>query len=66
MPNEVRHLAELAQLKVAGETVHTMAHGDVLAFKVRGQWRVKRDDLDQRIKRQKLSQRDHDNPSGRE
>jgi hypothetical protein len=30
------------------------------AFKVRGQWRFKRDDLDQWIDQQKLCRRDHD------
>jgi excisionase family DNA binding protein len=40
--------------------------GEVPAFKVRGQWRFKRDDLDQWmwIEQQKLSQRDHDKPDG--
>jgi hypothetical protein len=38
--------------------------GEVPAFKIRGQWRFKRDDLDQWIEQQKLSQRDHDKPDG--
>ena len=58
MPDEILTLAEVAQmLKVADKTVYTMAQrGEVPAFKVRGQWRFKRDDLDQWIERQKLSQ----------
>lgn len=66
MPDEILTLAEVAQmLKVADKTVYTMAQrGEVPAFKVRGQWRFKRDDLDQWIEQQKLSQRDHDKPDG--
>ncbi len=52
-------------LKVADKTVYTMAQrGEVPAFKVRGQWRFKRDDLDRWIEQQKLFQRDHDKPDG--
>ena len=59
MPDEILTLAELAQLKVGDKTVYTMAQlGEVPAFKVRGQWRFKRDDLDQWIERQKRSRRD--------
>ncbi|WP_026607541.1 methylation-associated defense system helix-turn-helix domain-containing protein MAD1 [Methylocapsa acidiphila] len=66
MPDEILTLAEVAQLlKVADKTVYTMAQrGEVPAFKVRGQWRFKRDDLDQWIEQKKLSQRDHDKPDG--
>lgn len=41
-------LPEVAQLlKVADKTVHTMAQKSELpAFKVRGQWRFKHDDID--------------------
>jgi excisionase family DNA binding protein len=64
MPDEILTLAEVAQmLKVADKTVYTMAQrGEIPAFKVRGQWRFKRDDLDQWIEQQKLSRRDHDKP----
>jgi excisionase family DNA binding protein len=60
MPDEILTLAEVAQmLKVAGKTVYTMAQrGEVPAFKVRGQWRFKRDDLNQWIEQQKASSRD--------
>ncbi len=66
MPDEILTLAEVAQLlKVADKTVYTMAQrGEVPAFKVRGQWRFKRDDLDQWIEQQKLSQSDHGKPDG--
>ena len=66
MPDEILTLAEVAQLlKVADKTVYTMAQrGEVPAFKVRGQWRFRRDDLDQWIEQQKVSQRDRDKPDG--
>ena len=66
MPDEILTLAEVAQLlKVADKTVYTMAQrGEVPAFKVRGQWRFRRDDLDQWTEQQKLSQRDHDKSDG--
>jgi excisionase family DNA binding protein len=66
MPDEILTLAEVASLlKVAEKTVYTMAQrGEIPAFKVRGQWRFKRDDLDQWIEHQKLSQRDHNKPDG--
>ena len=49
-------LPEVADLlKVADKTVYTMAQkGELPAFKVRGQWRFKRDDLDAWIERQKV------------
>jgi excisionase family DNA binding protein len=64
--DEILTLAEVALLlKVAEKTVFTMARrGEVPAFKVCGQWRFKRDDLDQWIDPQKSSQRDHDKPEG--
>ena len=60
MPDEILTLAEVALLlKVADKTVYTMAQrGEVPAFKVRGQWRFKRDDLDQWIEQQKATSRD--------
>jgi excisionase family DNA binding protein len=64
MPDEILTLAEVALLlKVAEKTVYTMAQrGGVPAFKVRGQWRFKRVDLDHWIEQQKLLQREHDKP----
>lgn len=58
MPDEILTLPEVAQLlKVAEKTVYTMAQrGEIPAFKVRGQWRFKRLDLDQWIERQKTAQ----------
>ncbi|MBS0471290.1 MAG: helix-turn-helix domain-containing protein [Proteobacteria bacterium] len=55
MPDEILTLIEVAQLlKVAEKTVYTMAQqGGLPAFKVRGQWRFKRKDLDQWIEQQK-------------
>lgn len=48
MPDEILTLPEVAQLlKVAEKTVYTMAQkGALPAFKVGGQWRFKRDDID--------------------
>lgn len=56
MPDEILTLPEVAQLlKVADKTVYTMAQkGEIPAFKVRGQWRFKREDIDRWIERQKL------------
>lgn len=60
MQDEILTLPEIAQLlKVAEKTVYTMAQkGELPAFKVRGQWRFKRADLDQWIEEQKVSTRD--------
>ncbi len=60
MPDEILTLAEVAQLlKVADKTVYTMAQrGEVPAFKVRGQWRFKRDDLNEWIEQKKANSRD--------
>lgn len=56
MADEILTIVEVAQLlKVAEKTVYTMAQkGELPAFKVRGQWRFKRDDLDTWIERQKV------------
>lgn len=53
-------LPEVAQLlKVAEKTVYTMAQRSELpAFKVRGQWRFKRADIDAWIEQQKAASRD--------
>jgi excisionase family DNA binding protein len=59
MPDEIMTLPEVADLlKVAEKTVYTMAQKAQLpAFKVRGQWRFKRDDLDSWIEQQKAASR---------
>lgn len=53
-PDEILTLKEVARLlKVADKTVYSMAqNGELPAFKVRGQWRFRRHDLDQWIDRQ--------------
>ena len=53
MPDEILTLPEVAQLlKVAEKTVYTMAQrGEIPAFKMRGQWRFRRTDLDQWIEK---------------
>jgi excisionase family DNA binding protein len=60
MPDEILTLPEIAQLlKVAEKTVYKMAQkGELPAFKVGGQWRFKRGDLDLWIERQKASSRE--------
>ena len=60
MPDEILTLPEVAHLlKVAEKTVYTMAQrGEIPAFKVRGQWRFKRLDLDQWIEHQKIAHTD--------
>ena len=57
MPDEILTLPEVAQLlKVAQKTVYTMAQkGELPAFKVRGQWRFKRDDMETWIELQKAA-----------
>jgi len=48
MSDEILKLPEVAQLlKIAEKTVYTMAQkGELPAFKVGGQWRFRRTDLD--------------------
>ena len=55
MTDPILTLPEVAVLlKVAEKTVYTMAQtGQIPAFKVRGQWRFKHDDIDQWIDEQK-------------
>ena len=55
MTDPILTLPEVAiLLKVAEKTVYTMAQtGQIPAFKVRGQWRFKHDDIDQWINEQK-------------
>jgi excisionase family DNA binding protein len=60
MQDEILTLPEVAQLlKVAEKTVYSMAQkGQLPAFKVGGQWRFKRVDLDAWIEQQKAAARD--------
>ena len=60
MADEILTLPEVARLlKVAEKTVYTMAQrAEIPAFKVRGQWRFKRIDLDRWIEQQKANARD--------
>ncbi|MBE7448182.1 MAG: helix-turn-helix domain-containing protein [Kofleriaceae bacterium] len=62
MQDEILTLPEVAQLlKVAEKTVYSMAQkGQLPAFKVGGQWRFKRADLDKWIEDQKAVSRDGD------
>lgn len=55
MTGPILTLPEVAiLLKVAEKTVYTMAQkGQIPAFKVRGQWRFKHDDIDRWIDEQK-------------
>ncbi|MFB1480527.1 helix-turn-helix domain-containing protein [Corallococcus sp. RDP092CA] len=48
MPDEVLTIKEVAALlKLAEKTVYAMAAaGEIPAFKIRGQWRIKRTELD--------------------
>ena len=59
MPDEILTLPEVAKLlKVAEKTVYAMAQKSQLpAFKVRGQWRFKRVDIDLWIEQQKANSR---------
>lgn len=51
MPDEVLTIKDVAALlKLAEKTVYAMAAaGEIPAFKIRGQWRIKRTELDQWI-----------------
>ncbi|MEQ8921575.1 MAG: helix-turn-helix domain-containing protein [Roseovarius confluentis] len=57
MADPILTLPEVAVLlKVAEKTVYTMAQtGQIPAFKVRGQWRFKHDDIEQWIDEQKAA-----------
>ena len=54
MPDEILTVVEVAELlKVAEKTVYTMAQRtEIPCFKVRGQWRFRRSDIDAWIERQ--------------
>ena len=60
MQDEILTLPEVAHLlKVAEKTVYSMAQkGQLPAFKVGGQWRFKRVDIDQWIEQRKAASRD--------
>ena len=49
MPDDVLTIREVAALlKLAEKTVYAMANaGEIPAFKIRGQWHIKRAELDQ-------------------
>lgn len=51
MPDEVLTIKEVAALlKLAEKTIYAMAQaGEIPAFRIRGQWRIKRTELEQRI-----------------
>jgi excisionase family DNA binding protein len=51
MSDEVLTIKEVAaRLKLAEKTVYAMAQaGEIPAFKIRGQWRITRDELDKWI-----------------
>ena len=59
---EILKLKDVAALlKVGEKTVYTMAQaGELPAFKVRGQWRFSRKDIDAWIEKQKQTARDVD------
>jgi len=66
MPNdEILTLKEVTDLlKVAEKTVYTMAQNkEIPAFKVRGQWRFRRGDIDRWIDQQ-TDQKKSDVPGG--
>lgn len=59
MTNEILNIREVAELlRVAEKTVYSMAQrGELPAFNVRGQWRVRRADLDAWINAQRAPAR---------
>ena len=59
---EVMKIKEVAALlKVGEKTVYSMAQsGELPAFKVRGQWRFSRKDIDDWIEKQKQASQDID------
>jgi excisionase family DNA binding protein len=61
VPDEILTLREVASLlKVAAKTVYAMAQAaEMPAFKVRGQWRFRRADLDAWIQQQTAARRSH-------
>ncbi len=60
MPDEILTIRDVAALlKLADKTVYSMAQqGEIPAFKVRGQWRIRRTDLDRWVDEQTRKPRD--------
>lgn len=60
MPDEILTIREVAALlRLADKTVYSMAQsGEIPAFKVRGQWRIRRADLDRWLDEQARSKGD--------
>ncbi len=60
MPDEILTIRDVAALlKLADKTVYSMAQrGELPAFKVRGQWRIRRVDLDRWVEQQLGEQRE--------
>ena len=59
MTNEILNIKEVAApLRLAEKTVYSMAQkGELPAFKIRGQWRIRRADLDDWIAAQRRTPR---------
>lgn len=66
MSDEILTVQEVAALlKVADKTVYTMAQKrEIPAFKVRGQWRFRRADIDMWIQEQTAARRDDGGTDG--
>ena len=62
MPDKILTLPEVAELlKVGDETIYSMVQkGQLPAFKVGGQWRVQRVDIDEWIDQHKENARDEE------
>jgi excisionase family DNA binding protein len=65
--NEVLTIREVAAiLKMAEKTVYSMAQtGELPAFKIRGQWRVRRQDFDAWVEYQARARAGKGGPSGK-
>jgi excisionase family DNA binding protein len=67
MTKELLNIKEVAALlRLAEKTVYSMAQaGELPVFKVRGQWRVRRDDLDVWMQEQRRASRPKNKPTRR-
>ena len=67
MTNELLNIKEVAALlRLAEKTVYSMAQvGELPAFKVRGQWRIRRADLDAWMQEQRRASRPKTKPTKR-
>ena len=67
MSDEVLTIKEVAALlKLAEKTVYAMANaGELPAFKIRGQWRIKRTELDRWLDEQPRGASNTEQPRGR-